>query len=330
MKALIKLIIIILIIFAAVFGYQIMKSNHQPAMAFAIEKGESTKIIAKNLQDSKLIGSSWAFRLYAKLTGAEDKFVAGNHQLEADLSIRNLIKSLETEKNISTEKNITFIEDWNNREIAKYLSDKGIASETEFLAAAELDKWQNRYDFLNGVKAPTVEGFIFPDTYRIFSDASAEDIVKKALDNFDKKLTSEMRLSMQLKHLGLLQVLTLSSIVEREANNEKDMKLVADVFNKRIAKGIALQSDATVNYVTGKGLTRPTSADLAIDSPYNTYKYKGLPPGPIGNPSLMAIKAVIYPTLNDYYYFIHTPDGKAVYARTYDEHLANVAKYLDK
>ncbi len=330
MRALIKLIIVILIIFGAVFGYQIMKSNKQPATIFTIEKGESTKIIAKNLQESRLIGSVWTFRLYAKLTGAENKFVAGNHQLEANLNISNLIKSLETEKNISKEKNITFIEGWNNREIAKYLSDKGIVSKDEFLAATNLDKWKSQYDFLSGVKAQTLEGFIFPDTYRIFSDASSEDIIKKALDNFDKKLTSEMRSDIKSKSLDLPQVLTMASIVEGEANNEKDMKLIADVFSKRIAKGIALQSDATVNYVTGKGLTRPTAADLAIDSPYNTYKYRGLPPGPIDNPGLTAIKAVIYPTPNEYYYFIHTKEGKAVYAKTYDEHLANVAKYLDK
>ena len=307
-----------------------MKSNHQPAAIFTIEKGESTKTIAQNLQANKLISSGWAFRLYAKLTGAEAKFVAGNHQLEADLSIRNLIKSLETEKNISKEKNITFIEGWSDQEIAKYLSDKGIAAKDEFLAAAAMNKWQDKYDFLSGVKAPTIEGFIFPDTYRIFSDASSTAIIKKALDNFDKKLTPEMRSDIRSKNLNLLQVLTLASIVEGEANNSADMKLVADIFFKRIAKGIALQSDATVNYVTGKSLTRPTAADLAIDSPYNTYKYKGLPPGPIGNPGLTAIKAVIYPTPNDYYYFLHTKDGQAVYSKTYDEHLANVAKYLDK
>lgn len=330
MKTLIKLIFIIIIIFAAVFAYQVFKSNNQPAATFAIEKGESAKTIASHLQDQKLIGSSWAFRLYAKLTGAEDKFVAGSHQLEADLNIRHLIRSLETEKNISSERSITFIEGWNLQEISKYLSDKGVVAKDDFLAAAALDKWQSKYDYLSGISAKTIEGFVFPDTYRIFSDAKSADIIKKALDNFGVKLTAEMRLDLKKKGLDILEVLTMASIIEGEANNEKDMKLVADVFSKRITKGIALQSDATVNYVTGKSLTRPTAADLAIDSPYNTYKYRGLPPGPIGNPGLTAIKAVIYPTPNDYYYFIHTKDGKAVYAKTYDEHLANVAKYLDK
>ena len=330
MKALIKLIIIIVIIFAVVFGYQVIKSNKQPATIFTIEKGESTKTIAANLQEQKLIGSGWAFRLYAKLTGAEDKFIAGNHQLEANLSIRNLVKSLETEKNISSEIKIKFREGWSAQDIANYLSTNKIVSEDEFIKATAIDKWQNKYDFLNGIKAKTVEGFIFPDTYFIFADASPEDIIKKALDNFKVKLTPEMRAEITRKNIDLLEVLTLASIIQWEATDEKDMKMAADIFTKRIAKGIALQSDATVNYVTGKSETRPTAEDLAVDSPYNTYKYRGLPPGPIGNPSLAAIKAVIYPTPNEYYYFIHTKDRRPIYAKTYDEHLANVAKYLDK
>lgn len=331
MKGLIKLIIIILIIFGAVFCYQVMKSNKQSAAIFTVEKGQSAKTIAKNLSEQKLISNEWSFRLYAKLTGAENKFVAGSHQLEENLSIRSLVRSLETEKNINTDEiSVTFIEGWNLQEIAKHLANKTAITSDEFLAAAKLDKWKAKYDFLSGIKAQTLEGFIFPDTYRIFKDASAEDIIKKALDNFDRKLTAGMRTDINKKNLDLLEVLTLASIVQWEALDENDMKMVADVFAKRISKGIALQSDATVNYVTGKSERRPSAADLAVDSPYNTYKYRGLPPGPIGNPGLTAIKAVIYPTPNEYYYFIHTKEGKAVYAATYDEHLANVAKYLDK
>lgn len=331
MKALIKLIIVILIIFVAVFGYQVLKSNKQPATVFTIEKGQSAKIIAKNLSEKKLIGSEWAFRLYAKLTGAEDKFVAGDHQLEENLSIRSLTGGLETEKNINTDEiKITLKEGWSITKMAEDLSSQGIVTREDFLAAAKIDQWKSKYDFLSNIKAQTLEGFIFPDTYRIFKDASAEDIIKKALDNFDKKITAEMNADIKKKNLDLLEVLTLASIVQWEALDENDMKMVADVFAKRIDKGIALQSDATVNYVTGKKDPRPTAADLEIDSPYNTYKYRGLPPGPIGNPELAAIKAVIYPTPNDYYYFIHTEDRKAYYAKTYDEHLANVAKYLDK
>jgi len=330
MKALIKLIIIILIIGGAVFGYQVMKSNKQPAAIFTIEKGQSAKTIAKNLSEQKLISSEWSFRLYAKLTGAEDKFVAGSHELEENLSIRSLVRSLETEKNINTDEiNITLKEGWNLQEIAKYLNQETAVTGEEFLAAAKLEKWKAKYDFLSSIDAQTLEGFIFPDTYRIFKDANADDIIKKALDNFNKKLTVEMRSDIKKKNLDLLEVLTLASIVQWEALDENDMKMVADVFTKRISQGIALQSDATVNYVTGKSDRRPSLADLEIDSSYNTYKYRGLPPGPIGNPELAAIKAVIYPTPNDYYYFIHTEDHKAYYAKTYDEHLANVAKYLD-
>ena len=105
--------------------------------------------------------------------------------------------------------------------------------------------------------------------------------------------------------------------------------MIADVFLKRLKNNIGLQSDATINFVTGKGLTQPSRDDLKIDSPYNTYKYRGLPPGPIANPSISSIEAVIYPTPNDYYYFLTTKEGEVIYSQTYQEHLANKAKYLD-
>ena len=148
------------------------------------------------------------------------------------------------------------------------------------------------------------------------------------LDNFGHKVDSQRLTDIARQKKSLLEVITLASIIEREVQSPLDKKMVADIFDKRLAAGIALQSDATVNYLTGKKTTRPSGADLEINSPYNTYKYRGLPPGPIGNPGLASIDAVIYPTSNSYYYFITDKDGRAVYAKTYAEHLQNVQKYL--
>jgi UPF0755 protein len=147
------------------------------------------------------------------------------------------------------------------------------------------------------------------------------------LDNFNKKLTPELVTEINKQQKTVHEIITLASIIEKEVSNDNDRKLVADIFYKRLEKGIGLQSDATVNYVTGKSTTRPSAQDLAVDSPYNTYKYKGLPPGPISNPGISAILAAIYPTSNPYFYFLTTPDGKVIYSKAYQEHLQAKAQY---
>lgn len=231
------------------------------------------------------------------------------------------------------ERTITIIEGWRMSEIATYLERQQAVTSSDFLAAAKISNWRERYDFLSDNKIKSLEGFLYPDTYNIFVGASAQDIIKKLLDEFDRKVTPQMRADLRAQNRSLLDAVILASIIEREISNlpahDSERKIVADIFWKRIKIGMGLQSDATVNYVTGKTSTRPTLKDLAIDSPYNTYKYRGLPPGPINNPSLASLMAVIYPTQNDYLYFLTDENGKAYFAKTYDGHLQNIAKYLD-
>lgn len=172
------------------------------------------------------------------------------------------------------------------------------------------------------------EGYLFPDTYQVYADASSTDVLKKIFDNLEKKITPEMRAQMQAKGLSFSELLTLASIVEKEASSNEDMNIVADIFQRRLKKHWALQSCATVNYITGKFDPGVSTADKEIDSPYNTYKYPGLPPGPISNPSLTAIKAVLNPEPNDYWYFMTGTDGVTRFAKTLEEHNYNVHKYL--
>lgn len=148
------------------------------------------------------------------------------------------------------------------------------------------------------------------------------------LRNFDDKLTPEMRAEIKKQGRTVYQVLTLASIVEKEMFGYESRRQVAGVFYNRLKIGMPLQSDATVNYITGKGMTRPTIADTKIDNRYNTYKYYGLPPGPICNPSIESIKAVIYPASNNYLYFLTTPDNQIIFSKTMDEHLKNQYKYF--
>jgi UPF0755 protein len=141
-------------------------------------------------------------------------------------------------------------------------------------------------------------------------------------------LSQDLREEIKRQNKSVFEVIILASIIEKEAKFPEDMKKIAGVFQNRLNAGKPLESDATINYITGSGRAQSTFEDLQIDSPYNTYKYPGLPPGPISNPGMGAIRAAIYPEMNDYLYFLTKRDGKAVFSRTLEEHLENKRKYL--
>jgi len=225
---------------------------------------------------------------------------------------------------------VTLLEGW-TRGLMKDTLEAAELDHTKFMSlSSSVNNFQDAYDFLEDAPgSASLEGYIFPDTYFIDASTGEEGLIKKALNNFDRKLTRELREEIDRQGKTIFEVVTLASIVEREVPSYDDKQMIADIFLKRLEAGIGLQSDATVNYVTGKGLAQPTLDDLAIDSPYNTYKYRGLPPGPISNPGIDSIKAVIYPTSNDYYYFLTTKEGEVIYSIDYEEHLDNKAKYLD-
>ncbi|MEK7583767.1 MAG: endolytic transglycosylase MltG, partial [Patescibacteria group bacterium] len=224
---------------------------------------------------------------------------------------------------------ITLIEGWTLDEYAGRLDENGFSPEVFLALTRDLPLWRDSYDFLTSVPSgQSLEGYLFPDTYSIDAAKDAEQLMRKMLDNFSEKLTPELRKQVAGSGRTLHEVITLASIIEREVAKPEDRRLVADIFLKRLRDGIGLQSDATVNYITKSGRTRSTAADLDIDSPYNTYKYRGLPPGPIGNPGIDAITAALDPQPNDYYYFLTDTDGGVHYARTFDEHQKNRELYL--
>jgi UPF0755 protein len=163
------------------------------------------------------------------------------------------------------ERNITIIEGWKIKDIADDFDQKDIVSEADFLAAAKIGNWRNEYDFLADPEIKSLEGFIFPDTYRVFKDATAEDIIRKALDNFEAKVTDKMKQQVKASGHSLNEAIIMASIVEREALYDEDRFMIADIFWKRIKAGIGLQSDATVNYATGKKNPRPRGRRGADD-----------------------------------------------------------------
>jgi UPF0755 protein len=242
---------------------------------------------------------------------------------------------------------ITIIPGWNLRDIADDWVKKGIVSSTEdvyallgrpaynykahgevapALALASDPEWAELFaDKPNNV---SYEGYLMPDTYRVYADATPEDILKKVFSNLNKKITTEMRADIKKQGKTIYEVLTMASVVQKEAPTKEEMAMVADIFWRRYDKNWALQSCATVNYITGKNDPGVTADDKDVDSLFNTYKYPGLPLGAISNPGPGAIEATINPQKNSYWYFMSDTEGVTHWARTLDEHNYNVAKYL--
>ncbi|MHB8871133.1 MAG: endolytic transglycosylase MltG [Candidatus Doudnabacteria bacterium] len=236
------------------------------------------------------------------------------------------------------------VEGWTISDMASDLEKRGLVTEKDF--NAELKAVLSDYDFLGELKdlnpkPSSLEGYLFPDTYFIASKPTASSVVKKMMDNLEGKITTQMRVDIAKQDRSIYDVLTLASIIEKEVGRntskissvdlqalQEERETVAGIFMNRLRIKMALQSDATIGYITKKNNPQASSSDLLIDSPYNTYKYRGLPPGPISNPSISAIKAAIYYKDTDYLYFLTMKDGTAVYAKTLDEHNANKRKYL--
>lgn len=311
---------------------------HQPAqqesvsdapLLFTIAAGEGVATISKNLEEQELVQSPFYFKIYARLKDVDSRLQAGTYELLPTITIAQLVDRLAKGETLSNEKTITIVEGLTRQQIAEYLEGEEVATKEEFLHAST-DAPIDTYSFLvDKPEKATLEGYLFPDTYRIFKDATAEDIVAKILETFDHKLSPDLRASIQHSGRSVFEVVTLASIIEREAIGAADMKSVAGVFINRLAVGMPLQADSTVNYITGKKTPSVTFEDLKIDSPYNTYKYAGLPPGPISNPGRTALEAAIYPEDNSYWYFLtNLETGDAVFSKTLEEHNANKQKYL--
>lgn len=295
---------------------------------FAVEKGRGVKEIGSELESQKLIRSAFWFEVYVWAKRESAYLQAGNYLLSPSFNIPDIASLITGGKVIRNEAQVTIPEGFTFQQIKNRLIDQGVASAKE-LGNEKASDFELQYKFLNGAPAGiNLEGFLFPDTYRFNREIKKEDIVKKFLDNFDRKLTPELRQEFEKQNKSLYETLILASIVQQESQNIEEMKIIAGIFLNRIRMGMPLQSDATVNYITGKNMRQVSLEDAKIPNPYNTYMNKGLPPGPISNPGIDAIKAVLYPEPTDYLYFLHPVDKPAVFSKTAEEHAKNKAKWL--
>lgn len=284
--------------------------NFPVGSVMEIKSGESLQSITVKLKQDNIIRSEFIFRSLVIAFGGEKKVIAGDYLLTRKEGTFSLARRLVNGKfGIDTVK-ITIPEGWNIFQIGDYLEKNLVLF--------------NKKEFLELAKSK--EGYLFPDTYFVSGSMRPTEVIKMLQDNYIKKITLLEKEILASGHTEK-EIITMASILEGEAL-PKDRNVVAGILWKRLEIGMPLQVDATFSYINGKNTYELTSDDLKIDSLYNTYKYKGLPPGPINNPGLEAIKSALNPIKTKYLYFLTEKDGTIHYAKTFEEHKKNKERYL--
>ena len=286
-----------------------------------VKPGMGTRQIGQVLMERGVIGSKWKFWLTARLNGMDEGIKTGVYALHPRMEERDVLAKLVAGE--TTRLKFTIPEGFRVRDIAKRLGEEGIVDEQEFLAKAK-DYRPYRYIEQHEDAVYACEGFLFPDTYVLDPDAGVDTILKEMSSDFDQRLTASMRERAAEEDLSIYELVTLASLVEKEARYAEDRPIVAQVFMKRLALGMPLQSDTTFQYFRDVPKEDLSIADTQEDSPYNTYQHKGLPPGPIANPGMAAIEAVLYPADTDYLYFVADREGHNHYSTNYEDHMAIV------
>ena len=293
-------IVIILVIILPIIYYfyaiNVPVSKSEKNVSFEIYDGETTLDIGESLKEKKLIHNKYIFALYVYFKNIN--LIPGIYYLKSDMTLEQILDPIS--KGNVQENKITIIEGWRREQIAQMLSENKIVEYDDFLSASE-----------------GKEGYLFPDTYRIAVNITAQEIVNKLIENFNNRTKD-----LSLKKDDLI----LASIVEREAKTNEERPKIAGVYLNRLNIGMKLDADPTVQYAKGNWDALKLSDYKDVNSPYNTYLYKGLPPGPICNPGLASIKAVLEPEKNKYYYFLHSKDNQIFFSETLDEHNQNKQK----
>jgi UPF0755 protein len=337
----IVVLLVLLISSAASFLYASAPTGKEGV--FRIAAGESSAAIIGRLKDEGFIRSKTLFRVSLKRSGHEKDIQPGDYDLSDAATLDDIIAKMVSGGIAANEVTLKVLEGWNLKDVAEQLKALGLIKDEQELyrlTGEPAGDYRTRGNFpfpdlrtsypsmADKPSWATLEGYLFPDTYRLFKDATPEDAIKKMLGNFESKMSPEMRSAIAARGRTVFETVVMASIVEREVRGDEDRAMVADLFWRRLKIGMALQADSTVNYATGKSLPGVTAKDIEVESGYNTYKYRGLPIGPIGNPGLSALQAATKPKANDYWYFLTDKDGNVHYAKTFDEHIRNKRRYL--
>jgi UPF0755 protein len=308
-------------------------ATHGDVVQFEIPLGESPIVIASQLEDNGLILDAQAFITYLIYSGLDTTLQAGKYSLSPTTGPVELAHILQDAT--PSEVTLSILPGWRMEEIAATLPSSGLEiTPEEFMQAASSPGLEKPLspDFPEG---HTLEGFFYPESYRIPRQTTVRQLLSILLEEFNSQLTPDLLAGFQHQGLDVYQAVTLASIVEREAIVAEEMPLIASVFLNRLAIGMPLEADSTVQYARGFNegqntwWTNPLSAsDLQFDSLYNTYLYAGLPPGPIANPGPRALRAVAFSAQSPYYYFRAACDGSGrhTFSETFEEHLSKACQ----
>ncbi|HEX3629925.1 MAG TPA: endolytic transglycosylase MltG [Candidatus Dormibacteraeota bacterium] len=303
---------------------------HQPANAstakvrFVVQPGSSFHEVADTLHRAGLVDNVTVFDLYARYKHLDRNVQAGAYELSRNLDDVQILTALQTA--IPEEVYVAIPEGYTIKKTAAKLDQGGLIKGSDYLAAAVAGSYN--YDFLKDLPAGTsLEGFLFPDTYLVPRNGTAKQLVTLQLDAFNQHWNASRKALAAQRKLTPLQVVTIASMIEREARFDADRPLVASVIYNRLQAGWPLQIDATVLYAKGVWQSTVTTDDRRINSPYNTYLHTGLPPGPIANPGIKAIDAALQPAQTGYFFYLSDPQGHNHYARTNDEFAQLLKQY---
>ena len=322
--------------------------NDATPISLLVEKSDSASRIASKLFEAcgegnpGLISNTAVFKVYVDFVGKANKLKAGTYILSKNMDIPQIVDIICAGNPARKTEKFTVQEGFTINGVLWALQQAGIQVDQEtFLKLCNDKKEFSAYGFLNDVQERSgkqrdywLEGYLFPDTYEVYADATPEEIINKMLIRFNDIFTDEYLARAKELHMSIDDVVTLASIIEREASVAEDFPRVSAVFHNRLNAGQKLESCASLQYVLKVNKYVYSDEERATDSPYNTYLYAGLPAGPISNPGRLAIEAALYPdeeyVKKDYRYFCNMdlPENKSlIFARTYEEHLANVEKY---
>ncbi|MET3940321.1 UPF0755 protein [Paenibacillus sp. PvP094] len=338
-----KVILVILLILVIVAGgagaavWNMMRpvSDSAEPVVFEIKSGSGTSQIADQLEQEGLIRSGLAFKGYLKWKNQGSSFMAGTYSMKPGVSYDEIITKLNSGEVVPEEMvKFTIPEGYTVLQMADKLSAEGVVEREEFIKLAN-DPSSFDVDIIKDIPVDeelryALEGYLFPETYELKKGSSTHDVMQRMLEEFQTKINTIPDLDSKLKarNLSLHELLTIASLVEREVVVDEERALVAGVIDNRIKQDMKLEIDATVQYLLDKPKARLLFKDLKVQSPYNSYLNKGLPPGPIASPSLESIEAALAPEASDYLFYVTKKDGSSghLFAKTYKEHQQNIAK----
>ena len=295
-------------------------SSSEEVVNFEVPIGSSARVVAKRLLEEQLIRSEYAFRIIVRHRRTGKRLRAGIYALRRNMAVWHIVD--EFEKGQVRLVNLTIPEGLTTAAIAQLWETAGFGTAAVFQEATESPRLLKAY----GLEGKTVEGYLFPNTYKLAKGTTAEKAVEMMLNEFKHRWVEAFDEDAQNLGLTRHEIVTLASVIEKEAQSKAERPRIASVFHNRLKHKWRLQADPTVLYALGNPKRLLTRADLKVDSPYNTYRYKGLPPGPIANPGIDSIIAALRPETTDYFYFVAIGEGKHHFSKTLSEHNKMIRK----